>query len=62
MSRESVSITEAARLLDVSRQTIWRLIRDGKLPAFLVRRCRRIAVVDLKAYRRAHHVSPRFPT
>lgn len=56
MSRESVSVTEAARLLDVSRQTVWRMIRDGKLVAFQVRRCRRIAVRDIQEFRRRHRI------
>jgi len=59
VSRESVSITEAAKLLSVSRWTIWRLVRDGALPAFRVRRCKRIFVGDIQRLKREGHVAGR---
>jgi len=59
MSRESVSITEAAKLLSVSRWTIWRLVRDGALPAFRVRRCKRIFVGDIQRLKRDGYVAGR---
>ena len=34
--REFYTVTEAARLLDVSRTTIWRWINDGRLGAYRV--------------------------
>jgi excisionase family DNA binding protein len=33
MSGESVSVNQAAELLDVHRNTVYRLLRDGELPA-----------------------------
>lgn len=56
MSRESVSITEAAKMLDVSRWTIARLVRDGKLPAFRVRSCKRIYIGDIRRLKRDNQV------
>ncbi len=34
MESEYLGLREAAELLGVSRFTIWRLIRDGELPAY----------------------------
>ena len=34
--REFYTVSEAARMLDVSRTTIWRWIDEGKLPAYRV--------------------------
>ena len=34
--REFYTVSEAARVLDVSRTTIWRWIDEGKLPAYRV--------------------------
>lgn len=48
MRREAVSITEAAKLLSVSRWTIWRLVREGKLETFRVRGCRRIPMRQIQ--------------
>jgi excisionase family DNA binding protein len=57
MSRESVSITEAATMLDVSRWTIWRLLKEGKLTAFRVRNCKRIPLKEIQNFRRANIVN-----
>lgn len=56
MSRESVSITDACKILSVSRWTIWRLIRDGKLAAFRVRGCKRIFLGDIQRLKRENPV------
>lgn len=56
MSRESVSITQACELLSVSRWTIWRLIRSGKLPAFRVLGCKRIYIGDIQRLKRENPV------
>ena len=52
MIRESVSFSEAAHLLGVSRSTIYRLVRVGKLEAFRFRRCVRIHLGELRRYKR----------
>lgn len=46
--RVAVSPREAARLLDVSPRTVDELIRDGTLPSFPVRSCRRVRLADLR--------------
>lgn len=56
MSRESVSQKEAARILDVSRWTVWRLIKDGKLKAFQVRRCKRIYLGEIQRFKRDQQI------
>lgn len=56
VGREAVSLNEAARLLDVSRWTIYRLVKDGKLEVFSVRGCRRIAISEIQRFRHANIV------
>lgn len=53
VQRESVSITDACALLGVSRWTIWRLVREGKLEVFSVRGCKRIHLSELRRLKRA---------
>lgn len=52
MGREAVSLAEAAIILDVSRWTIYRLVKDGKLEVFTVGRCRRISLAQLQKLKR----------
>lgn len=59
MSREAVSISEAAKLLDVSRWTIYRLVKDGQLETFLVRHTQRIALSELRRFKQAAIVARR---
>lgn len=54
MSQEAVTMTEAAELLSVSRWTIWRLIRAGKLEAFRVGRCKRIHLSAIRRFERLY--------
>lgn len=51
-SRESFSQIEASRILGVSRWTIYRLVREGKIAAFHVGGCTRIHLGELKRYKR----------
>jgi excisionase family DNA binding protein len=40
-----LSMQEAMRLLGISRQTIWRLVRDGKLQTYQLETNRRVKLV-----------------
>jgi excisionase family DNA binding protein len=42
---EFVTMQEAARLLGVSRQTLWRRVRDGVLPVYWSEQNRRVRLV-----------------
>ncbi|MBU1749950.1 MAG: helix-turn-helix domain-containing protein [Chloroflexi bacterium] len=48
--RAFLSIKEAADVLGVQYNTIYRLVRDGTLPAARIRRVYRIKAEDLLAY------------
>lgn len=58
MRQEAFSLSEAATLLNVSRWTIYRLVKDGKLQAFTVRRCRRIYLQEIQRFKRQQSVLP----
>lgn len=47
-----VSASQAAQILQISRDTVWRVVRDGSLPARRqgMRGIIRIDVEDLRAY------------
>ncbi len=54
---EAVGVTRAAKVLGVDPQLVYRLVHNGRLPAFWVG-CRiRIAKVDLIAFRKKYRVS-----
>ena len=40
-----LTMQEAMRLLGISRQTIWRLVRDGKLQTYQLETNRRVKLV-----------------
>jgi excisionase family DNA binding protein len=46
----ALSPTSAARALDTSRSTVYRLMKDGELPYVRLGNQRRIAVADLERY------------
>ncbi len=48
-----LSRAEAAEFLNVSPQTVYRILRRGELPAFRVGHAIRISQVDLENYLRA---------
>ncbi len=48
--RSFLSIQEAADILNVQYKTVYRLVRDGELPAARIRRIYRIKYEDLLAY------------
>lgn len=52
----ALSVGRVAQLLSVSEWAVRRLIRSGKLPAFVVGKSYRIAVVDLQAFRQRQRV------
>lgn len=64
-SKESLSITEVARVFGCHRSTIYRLIQAGRLPAFELGEGgdTRVAVIDILAYRQLHRkkVKPKRP-
>lgn len=41
--QQELTIGQAAELLNVSKPTIERWIRDGRIPSYLVGRCRRLS-------------------
>lgn len=51
-SPKSVSPTEAAEILGVTRQRITQLLREGKLPYYLVNGNKRILESDVLEYRK----------
>lgn len=53
-----LNINEIAAALRVSRMTVYRLIRDGRLPAFRVGKSLRVHRRDLTAYLAAAHQAP----
>jgi excisionase family DNA binding protein len=59
--RESLGPRRAAEVLGVSMTTIYRMIHQGDIPAFRVRKCLRITVANLLAYRRENRVIRRSP-
>lgn len=52
LHNESYTTEEIARLLKVSKLTVYDLIKKGELPAFRVGRQMRVDAVDLEAYKR----------
>lgn len=53
-----LNINEIAAALRVSRMTVYRLIRDGRLPAFRVGKSLRVHRRDLTAYLKAATQAP----
>lgn len=47
MSEHLTTVPEAAELLTVSESTVWRLIRDGRLPVVRIGRSTRVRETDL---------------
>jgi excisionase family DNA binding protein len=52
------TVTEAARILGVSRRTVYRLIEDGSVEAVRVRATLRIARDDLEDYIKTNQHDP----
>jgi excisionase family DNA binding protein len=50
MDKLLYSVKHAAELLDVSENTVWNLLQDGKLTGVKVGRSRRIAHAELERY------------
>ena len=53
-----LNINEIAAALRVSRMTVYRFVRDGRLPAFRVGNSLRVHRRDLAAYLDAAHQTP----
>jgi excisionase family DNA binding protein len=47
---ESLRVKEAARILNISPRTVWRMIADGQLTAYRFRRCTRLSLVQVLSY------------
>ncbi len=45
-----LTVRAAARVLNVSVRTVWRMIADGELHAVRMRRCTRLAVAEVLGY------------
>lgn len=53
---ELLTVDEAARLLTISKPTVWRMIRAGELPVVkIAKRSRRIKRSDIEAYISRHY-------
>ena len=62
MQDQFITLQEAEQLLEVSRYTIWRLIRDGELPAYQAPADRRRKLVrrqDVEALMRPKELDPK---
>ncbi len=62
MSGEFMTLQEAADELQVSRFTLWRLLKDGKLPAYqseVDRRRKLVRREDVEALKRPRRVDPK---
>ena len=62
MSDEFMTLQEAAEALKVSRFTLWRLLKDGKLPAYQSEADRRRKLVrreDVEAMKQPRRVDPK---
>ena len=68
MEQVTVSITNTAKALGVSRPTVYKLIRNGKLETFMIgsrrlttpeaiRKC--IQSCELDAFKQAHRIEPK---
>ncbi|HEX3856679.1 MAG TPA: helix-turn-helix domain-containing protein [Verrucomicrobiae bacterium] len=49
-SDESLRVTQAAKILNVSSRTVWRMIADGQLTASRFRRCTRLLRSQVLGY------------
>ncbi|HEX75487.1 MAG TPA: helix-turn-helix domain-containing protein [Dehalococcoidia bacterium] len=53
---ELLTVDQAARLLTISKPTVWRMIRAGELPVVkIAKRSRRIKRSDILAYISRHY-------
>jgi excisionase family DNA binding protein len=50
LTDESLRVNQAAKILNVSPRTIWRMIADGQLTAKRFRRCTRLSLVQVLSY------------
>lgn len=55
-AKESLTPTEAAAIMGCHVHTVYRLIEQGKLPAFRLNRNYRIALVDFREFRKSNRV------
>lgn len=58
MTAPLLTVAEVAELFRVSSMTVYRLIRNGELPAVRVGRSYRVREDDLQAYLQAQVVDP----
>ena len=49
-SDESLRVNQAAKILNVSPRTIWRMIADHQLTAYRFRRCTRLSLAQVLSY------------
>lgn len=47
---ESLRVKEAAKILNISPRTVWRMIADGQLTASRIRRCTRLLRSQVLGY------------
>ena len=50
MEKEFIKVSELAKRFDVVPETIYRLIREGKLPCHQIGRAKRIRLTDVEEY------------
>ena len=53
-----LTVADVAKRLQVSNQTVWRWIKDGKLPAINISGQYRIAPDDLDKFLKEHYRQP----
>lgn len=58
MTTQLLTVAEVAELFRVSSMTVYRLIRNGELPALRVGRSYRVSEEDLQAYLQSQVVDP----
>ncbi len=58
MGEEYLTTKETQEYLKVSSVTLWRLVKEGKLPVYKIHNRNRYRKADLDAFMEAHRVGP----
>lgn len=62
MGEEYLTTKETQEYLKVSSVTLWRLVKEGKLPVYKIHNRNRYRKADLDAFMEAHRVGPELAT